>query len=274
MPLDQRPYMQTGRPYGGGGFGLPRPPRVTLAVILACAVVFLLGITPELRTRIVQYASLPADKAAEVWRLITFQFVHGDPRHLLFNLLGLYFFAPPLERAWGSRRFLVFYLSCGVFAGLSFLLLAGLLGSMTFLVGASGGMVGCLIACAILYPSFLVIVFPIRWVAGFYALLFVLGLIYERDLADAAHLGGAVAGAVWVWLGPRAQSATGRVGKKLRQGAWQRRLHCRQTQQEEIDRILQKVHDRGLESLSHKERRTLQEASRRQRQEEHRLRRL
>ncbi|MCJ7543485.1 MAG: rhomboid family intramembrane serine protease [Phycisphaerae bacterium] len=275
MPLDHRPYMQAGRPYGGGyGFSLPRPPRVTLGLILACAAVFLLGISPGLRAVLHDSLSLPSSKPAEVWRLITFQFVHAGSGHFLWNMIGLYFFAPPLERAWGGRRFLAFYLFCGVFAGVCYLLLSLFVGAPTFLVGASGGILACLMACAILYPHFLVIIFPIRWVAGFYALFFFLGVVYERDLSGAAHLGGMVAGAIWLWVLPRAHAAGAGLRGRLREGAWQRKLQQRQAEQEELDRILQKIHDQGLGSLSPKECRTLQQASRRQRDEQQKLRRL
>lgn len=267
--------MQAGGPSGGGYIlSLPRPPRVTLGLIIACAGVFLLGITPDLRAVIHSYLSLPSSRAAEVWRLITFQFVHAGTGHFLWNMIGLYFFGPPLERAWRGRKFLAFYLVCGAVAGVCYLLLSVFVGMGTFLVGASGGVLACLMACAILYPHFLVIVFPIRWVAAFYAVFYFLGVVYERDLSGAAHLGGMAAGAVWLWVVPRARAAGAGFRGRLREGAWQRRLQQRQAEQEEVDRILQKIHDQGLQSLTPKERRTLQQASRRERDQEHKLHRL
>ena len=49
----------------------------------------------------------------QIWRWLTYQFLHHDFWHLLFNMIGLYFFGPLMERWWGSRRFLGFYLMCG-----------------------------------------------------------------------------------------------------------------------------------------------------------------
>jgi len=266
----------TGGPSGwvGGGFGLPRPTRVALGLMAACAAVFLLGVTSPLRLAIAAYLSLMPDKIAEVWRLITFQFVHAGAVHLMWNMVGLYFFGPPLERDWGSRRFLVFYLVCGVFGGLCYLLLSLFVPFSSSLVGASGGILGCLMACAILHPEFIFIIFPIRWVAGFYVVLYVLGVIYDKALSDAAHLGGMVAAAGWIWLLPRVVSARFAFGETIRQGAWQRVLKHRRSQQEEIDRILEKIHTQGLQSLTGKERRKLQQASRRQRQEDKHISRL
>lgn len=152
-----------------------------------------------------------------------------------------------------------------------YLLLALFVPVPTVLLGASGGVLACLAACAILYPHFLVIIVPIRWVAVFYAVLYFLNTVYERDFSGAAHLGGMVAGAAWVWVLPRVWTAGWHVRGRLREGAWQRRLRQNQAEQEQIDRILQKIHDQGLGSLSHKERRTLQEASRHQREHDRRI---
>ncbi|PWT75702.1 MAG: hypothetical protein C5B46_02310, partial [Proteobacteria bacterium] len=48
----------------------------------------------------------------EFWQLITYGFLHGSPTHLLFNMLALFMFGGDLERVWGGRRFLVYYLAC------------------------------------------------------------------------------------------------------------------------------------------------------------------
>jgi len=63
-------------------------------------------------------------RVLQVWRLVTYQFLHGSAFHLLANMLGLFFLGPTLERHWGSKRFLVFYLFCGVAGGLSYYLLS------------------------------------------------------------------------------------------------------------------------------------------------------
>ena len=54
-----------------------------------------------------------------VWQLVTYLFLHGGIWHLLFNMLTLWMFGSPLERDWGTRRFLKYYFICGIGAGLS-----------------------------------------------------------------------------------------------------------------------------------------------------------
>ena len=104
---------------------------------------------------------------------MTFQFLH-DPTslwHIGLNMLGLYMFGTPLERHWGTKKFLRFYLSCGVAAGVAYVAIGAALGNASWipLIGASGGVYGILLACAVLFPTFRVILFifpvPIRLAA-------------------------------------------------------------------------------------------------------------
>jgi len=78
----------------------------------------------------------------QVWRFITFQFLHANFQHLLFNMIGLYFFGQMMETYLGRQRFLSFYLLCGMAGAASYLILwmLGLLVTSpnTPLVGASG----------------------------------------------------------------------------------------------------------------------------------------
>ncbi len=225
----------------------------------------------------------------QVWRYLTFQFLHdtGTLWHLGLNMLGLYMLGGPLEQMWGGRRFLVFYLACGATAGVAYVLiglLAGLDRSIP-IIGASGGVYGILLAAAVLLPHFrLILLFflvPIRLAAVLIFGAMVLSVLSSLSsgqalaaMSDVAHLGGAVAAGVWLWGLPRLRSTRARIAGYLRQGAWERAQRQRQVQQKEIDRILQKVHDQGLDSLTHRERRTLQQASRRQREEDRRIERL
>ena len=54
-----------------------------------------------------------------IWEFVTFQFLHGSVGHVLFNCSGLFFFGPWLERWWGAKKFLIYYLLCGVGGGFS-----------------------------------------------------------------------------------------------------------------------------------------------------------
>jgi len=203
-------------------------------------------------------------KALQFWRLVSYQFLHGNGLHIFGNMLGLFFLGPTLERHWGSKRFLVFYLSCGVAGGLLYMALVGV-GVMAGgpMVGASGAILGMLAACAILFPQFVVFVVlfpvPIRVAAVGFILLFIFNILIGGGNAggDAAHLGGMAAGAAYVLLGPR----LGKYKLKMQAGSWEKKIEAERKLQIEVDRILAKVHDSGLHSLTGTEKRTLKRAT-------------
>ena len=227
----------------------------------------------------------------QIWRYVTFQFLHSprDFLHIVFNMVGLYFLGTVLERSWGSRRFLRFYLTCGVVAGLAYVIIGTLfprqVPSQMPIIGASGGVYGLVLACAILFPQFQVIllffVVPIRVVAtilvGVMILMVVRALAWGEAYAamsHVAHLGGAAAAAVWIWVLPRLRGSAGRAKVRAKTGAWDRKVRRRAEEEAHVDEILQKIKDHGIASLSRAEKRTLQEATRRQRDEERHIRRL
>jgi len=145
-------------------FGFPKPTPVVKYLLMINIGVFVVSlISGRLGAFIYQWFELDATSvphAMQFWRLVSYQFLH-DTRgitHILFNMLGLYFLGPTLERHWGDKKFLTFYLGCGVAGGLFFLLLVavGFLRPAT-MVGASGSILGMLAACAILFPRFIII---------------------------------------------------------------------------------------------------------------------
>ena len=242
---------------------------------LCTLVVVLLLASRNLEGRIYGWFSLYSGRrAVELWRFITFQFLHAGAQHFLFNMAGLYFFGPPLERVWGRGRFVAFYLLCGVAGGVSFELIS-LGGHGGTLVGASGGVLGCLMGCAIVFPDMKVIIVPIRWAAGILVCLYVMSVFQHGNGGDAAHLGGMIAAAAWVFAANRR-----RMPRRQAQpddphaGRWQRKLQEREKVRQEIDRILQKIHDHGLASLTGREKRILKKATDEQRAEEQRISRL
>ncbi len=205
-------------------------------------------------------------RVLQLWRLVTYQFLH-DPNfiwHIFFNMLGLFFLGPTLERYWGSRRFLPFYLGCGV-AGALFYMLLVLVGFLPAgeMVGASGAILGMLAACAILFPQFVVIILffpvPIRVAAVAFTAIYIVTLITKGANAggDAAHLAGMAAGAAYVY----SKSWRTKFNLRVRTGRWQRKMARQRELQFELDRILQKVHEQGIHSLTAKEKRILQKAT-------------
>ena len=305
MGLHNRPYWKDDEDDGGAGFhsapaggltiGMPKPGKVVKALLLINIVVFIVQkFADKASAHSAGRMSLILGASVggwwQVWRYVTFQFLHGGYWHIVVNMLGLYMLGTPLERHWGSKRFLRFYLSCGVVAGVAYVVI-GFLAKLppgVPIVGASGGVFGILLACAVLFPQFrLIFVFfpvPIRLAAlilfgGMIILMLEsAGLSADRLSSEfwshVAHLGGAGAAAVWIWLVPRARGAVRRTRRRARQGSWRRKMEKRASDQAEVDRVLDKVHREGIGSLTGKEQKVLQEATRRQRDQDRDLYRL
>ncbi|MGB7582963.1 MAG: rhomboid family intramembrane serine protease [Sedimentisphaerales bacterium] len=212
------------------------------------------------------FALIPATPmlTLQLWRLITYQFLHWDFNHILFNMLGLFFLGPSLERQWGSKKFLTFYLSCGVAGGLFYILLVmtGFL-SAGPMVGASGAILGVLTACAILFPHFVVfiVIFPVPIRV---AAVILMGISFFTVLSkganaggEACHFAGIAVGAIYVL------SDSWRTALKLRFKAskWEKYIESERRLRLEVDRILKKVHDNGIQSLAASEKRILKKAT-------------
>lgn len=203
----------------------------------------------------------------QLWRLIGYQFLHDpvNPSHLIFNMLGLYFLGPTLERFWQGKKFLGFYLACGAAGGVFYLLLTKIgVTPPGVLVGASGAILGMLAACAILFPQFVVfiIVFPvpIRLAAVMFTLYFVISIFTGLSNAggDAAHLAGMAVGAGYVYLWPRWKN---RYKSVSHTDDWEKKFKAYSELQKEVDRILEKVNTQGISSLTKKEKKILAEAT-------------
>lgn len=200
----------------------------------------------------------------QIWRLVTYQFLHGSMWHLLGNMIGLFFLGPTLERHWGSNRFVKFYLGCGIAGGLFYILLA----SINFLtiapmIGASGAILGMLAACAILFPHFIVffVLFPVPIrIAAIILILIASITILSKGVnagGEAAHLAGMAAGAFYVF----SESWRQRLKFKLRSGMYEKKVSEQRKLQFELDRILKKVHDNGIQSLTWQEKKILKKAT-------------
>ena len=297
MGIHDRPYMTEGdsggiargRPGGGLMAGMPKAGKAVKVLLIINVVVFVLQMILD-QPRGDGFGVLSAWLGAtpegfwQVWRYVTFQFLHSTDGiwHIAMNMLGLYMLGTPLEQKWGSRRFVRFYLICGAVGGLAYVVIGRIVGGQMMavpIIGASGGVFGILLACAVLFPNFKLIFFlfpvPIRMAALIIfggMILVILGSVSKDHYSpqfwsDVAHLGGAAAAAFWIWGLPKLTRATTDVRTKRQEGAWQRKLERQAAERVEIDRILDKVHTDGLNSLSAREKRTLQDATKRQREE-------
>ncbi len=150
----------------------------------------------------IAYGRGPNLPGFEPWQLISYAFLHGSWTHLLFNMYALWFFGAPMENAWGSRRFLLYYLVCVIGAGITQLMVAGSTGEIYPTIGASGGVFGLLLAFGVIYPDErLMLLFPpvvmkAKWfVIVFGALELLFGVTgAEQGVAHFAHLGGMLFG--------------------------------------------------------------------------------
>ncbi|MDQ3020761.1 MAG: rhomboid family intramembrane serine protease [Bacteroidota bacterium] len=141
------------------------------------------------------------------WQLFTYMFLHGDFFHLLFNMFALWMFGVELENTWGPKRFLTYYMICGVGAGLCNLLIAPLFGPSAPTIGASGAIFGILVAFGYLFPNRIIYIYgliPIKakYLVTIYMLieLFFSGAGSNDNIAHFAHLGGGVVGLIYLLI--------------------------------------------------------------------------
>ena len=274
-------------------FGLPRPGRAVGTLLIINFAVFIVQLFLDRPSPRYPVGPMGAWLGVtvwgfwQVWRYLTFQFLHAGALHILLNMFGLYMLGSPLEQRWGTSQFVRFYLVCGAVAGLAYVIIgasAGLPGDLP-IVGASGGVYAVLLACAVFFPGFRIVfilfLVPIRIAAAVIfagMVLLVLGTFargnVDAAMSDVAHLGGAAAAAVWIWGLPRLRGAGSGLRERLQRGAWQRKIKRQADQQARIDHVLTKIHEHGVESLSRKERKILQEATHAQREEDRRISRL
>ncbi len=140
-----------------------------------------------------------------IWQLLTYGFLHGSLTHLFFNMFALYMFGGEIERLFGSRRFLVYFLTCVVGAAVAQLIVLSVMNRPPVpTVGASGGVFGLLLAYGLAFPQRkLMLLFPpIPMPAWLFVTLYGLLELYlgvsgsGQGVAHFAHLGGMAAGAL------------------------------------------------------------------------------
>ncbi|MBT5366049.1 MAG: rhomboid family intramembrane serine protease [Phycisphaerae bacterium] len=278
-------------PRSGGRFGqnpnARKPISATTWLILICFAVYMLD--PFFNYFLKDWLHLSTTHSilgVQYWRFIGFQFLHANFQHLLFNMIGLYFFGPLVEQYLGGKRFLAFYLLCGIFGAVLYLLLN--LGGLIFgdsipgflfndpstpLVGASAGVFGILLAGAFLSPNIKVLVFfiiPMRLSTMAYGLvaLALFTVFFGKNNAggEAAHLGGAAAG--WYFIrNPHHLNGFFDFLGKADPTSKHFALRGKKENLEEVDKILDKIHKKGLHSLSEKEKKLLHDASRKGRED-------
>jgi membrane associated rhomboid family serine protease len=209
------------------------------------------------------------------WAAFTYMFLHGSFMHLLVNMFGLFIFGPRVEERLGARRFLWLYLLSGLGGALLSLLTPG-----AAILGASGALFGVMYAFAHFWPDAGILIFPFPFPVP--ARVFVLfavgaslffGVRGGGGIAHFAHLGGFVAAWLFLRLQPRFSAAARFKAKAavapprtsaVDRQRWERieRDAMHPVNQEELDRVLDKIGREGLAALSPAERAFLDRFSR------------
>ncbi|MGC6426389.1 MAG: rhomboid family intramembrane serine protease [Akkermansiaceae bacterium] len=298
MGYDDRDYMKSGGSFHGPGGEISRPSHYTGApvskfLMVSNVVIFLVGVLLTKENTPIEdgpfavwghFSITEALQNFQLWRVFTFQFLHGSVTHLLFNMIGIFFFGPHVERMMGSRPFSFYYLFCGIAGALFYSILYFVPGLFTGeppgrgMVGASAGIFGILAAFYKMAPNARILLFffipmSVKTAALFFFISEVIHILFGLPNAggSAGHLGGALLGLSFIkfkplriWLikisrigvksskSPRVQSA--RVVRERRRSALELT--------KEVDRILEKISKEGMQSLTRAEKETLENARR------------
>lgn len=137
------------------------------------------------------------------FQIFTHMFTHADIGHIFFNMFNLWMFGRILENVWGSKKFLTFYLICGLGSAAAHLAVQYYTGDEHFAIGASGAVMGVMVAFAYLFPNteLMFIFFPVpikaKWIIiamCAFDLFGGLGYTGGDGIAHWAHIGGAAVG--------------------------------------------------------------------------------
>lgn len=180
-----------------------RIPPIVLNLIIINVIVFVAQLALDSTIGLTNILALyPINSGLfKPYQLVTHMFAHGGFLHILFNMYALWLFGSVLERIWGPKKFLIFYLICGLAAGLT----QAFLVSNAPAIGASGAIMGLLAAFAYTFPNteFFILPFPFPIKAKYMAAIFAAfdlfgGFSGGDNIAHFAHLGGLVMGLILV----------------------------------------------------------------------------
>jgi membrane associated rhomboid family serine protease len=227
-------------------------------------------------------------RQGQVWRLLTCAFCHGWHYgmiwHIIMNMFLLYWFGTRLENMYGSREFLLFYLTAALCGSVAYVALALYTGSNAPAIGASGAVMGVMMLYTIFYPHetlclFWLIPVPLWILLSLYViwdlhpvLLALAGDQIFTGVAHAGHLGGLAFGFLYWKLGLRLEAPFERADRPRRSAA---RVPLPADDEEptvlphphrdvfadQVDEVLRKITEQGQDSLTEEERAILIQAS-------------
>lgn len=297
-----RPYYNLDDPVERGSYygrprlriGSPLLPAVKW-IIISCIAVFLLQLIMRSRASdaysvfmgLLSYKPTLAFGKGYVWQVVTYIFLHGGLRHILFNLFFLWMIGGLVEGRLGAKRFLWLFFIAGITGALA----QGVMFPSTSTIGASAAVLGVAAACGMLFPDMTILIFfvlPMK-MKYFVILLAVINVVAAAEggggVAHYAHLAGLGAGYLFVRLEPRVSRAlapwwrwfgslfqrfrwrlTGRFrGFTGGTGGESTHIADDNEYEREVDRILDKIFREGTSSLTREENEFLKKTSQRYR---------
>ena len=183
------------------------PPTVKHLLIINCLVFMAEWVLPStaLHLQLDEWISLHyvGSPLFRLYQPFTYMFGHASFDHLFFNMFALWMFGRILENVWGAKRFLIYYVVCGLGAAVveELLQAVGIIPMYGSVIGASGAVYGLLLAFAMLFPNMQMYIIPIpvpikaKWmVLGYTVIELVEGILSVDGVAHFAHLGGMLFG--------------------------------------------------------------------------------
>jgi len=277
--LEDRDYMRA------PDYGQSRWRTATAFILILNAVIFLIEkIAPRLIPSDYLGLSWAGLRHGYVWQLLTFQFMHANLLHIILNSLGVFSFGFAVEQILGTKRFLWLYLLSGGVGGLVHVLgglvwpshfgvLSDMVGNHFYvpMVGASAGLFGLIAAFALMFPErdltvFLFFVLPVtvsaKVLLGVSLGISILGVAIDTsNVAHGAHAGGILGG--WLMLRLFARQSRRALYQSEREAEPPPRKVVKSGTDfvsKEVDPILEKISQQGIQSLTASERKILDEA--------------
>jgi len=201
-----------------------------------------------------------------VWQFFSYMFLHGGFWHIFFNMYALLIFGIPIEQAWGTKRFLKYYLFTGIGAGFTIFVINGFMhnsSSMIPTIGASGAVFGILLAFGVMFPDtelllFFIIPVKAKYLVILYGIFTLSALLSSEtggNISHAGHLGGLIFGILYFLY-------HGKFGKPLRKKAFKAKMSLEtkksdtikkaegEQRTEDLINILRKLKEKGVDSLT------------------------
>ena len=275
---------------------------ITKLIVINCLVylvVLLIDVPPKEPLTDILSLSLSGLSSLKIWTLFTYQFIHGHLLHIAGNMVGLFFIGRILLQMVSPRQFMEIYFVGALFGGILQLLFNLATGQDGLIMGASGAVMAVLLALATLIPNqslnfLLFFILPVkmtmRQIATIVIILDVLGFLFSfvaagdesesrEMIAHFAHFGGMLTGWAYIkfWF-TKSQSSTSSRSRtqklkkrfgisrirevRMNANSGEKKSHSDTFVSSDVDAILDKINDKGFQSLTKEEQKLLEKSSR------------